>query len=155
MKILVLGGAGLQGKAVLHDLSRSPQVKEVVCTDINLDPLLTFKKFLNMNKIKLQILDVRDENRLVSLMRDGFDVVIDVLPVSLMGNVAKAAVEARVHLVSTMYGTQIPRGVQGKAMDEDISLMPESGLDRGIDLVLCGYGASRMDEVHELHSYCG
>jgi saccharopine dehydrogenase-like NADP-dependent oxidoreductase len=33
--------------------------------------------------------------------------------------------------------------------------MPESGLDPGIDLVLCGYGVSQMDEVSELHSYCG
>jgi saccharopine dehydrogenase-like NADP-dependent oxidoreductase len=33
--------------------------------------------------------------------------------------------------------------------------MPEAGLDPGIDLVLCGYGASQMDEVYELHSYCG
>ena len=33
MRILVLGGAGLQGKAVLYDLSRSRQVKEVVCAE--------------------------------------------------------------------------------------------------------------------------
>lgn len=155
MKILVLGGAGLQGKAVLHDLSRSRQVKEAVCADINLEPLSTFEKFLDMNKIRLQVLDVRDEGSLVSLMRDGFDVVIDVLPVAFMGNVAKAALEAKVHLVNTMYGYQMPEGVHEKALEKGVILMPESGLDPGIDLVLWGYGASQMDEVYELHSYCG
>ncbi len=155
MKILVLGGAGLQGKAVLHDLSKSPQVKEVVCADMHLDPLTTFTKFLDMNKIRLQALDVRDEKRLVSLMKDRFNVVIDVLPVSFMGKVAEAALKAKVHVVNTMYGYQMPEGVHEKAVEGGIILMPESGLDPGIDLVLSGYGVSRMDEVYELHSYCG
>ncbi len=155
MRILVLGGAGLQGRAVLHDLSRSPRVKEVVCADISLEPLSAFEKFLDMNKIRPQAVDVTDGSALVSLMRDGFDVVIDVLPMTFIGKVAGAAIEAKVHLVNTMYGYQIPRGAHEKALEKGIILMPESGLDPGIDLILCGYGAGRVDEVHELHSYCG
>jgi saccharopine dehydrogenase-like NADP-dependent oxidoreductase len=155
MKILVLGGAGLQGKAVLHDLSRSSQVKEVVCADVNLDSLSTFARFLNMNKIRLQPLDVKDKDRLVSLMKDRFDVVIDVLPVSLLGKVVQAALEAKVHVVNTMYGYQLPGGIREKTIENGIILMPESGLDPGIDLVLCGFGMSQIDEVYELHSYCG
>jgi saccharopine dehydrogenase-like NADP-dependent oxidoreductase len=49
----------------------------------------------------------------------------------------------------------MPRGIHERALEKGIILMPESGLDPGIDLVLCGYGASQMDEVYELHSYCG
>ena len=155
MRILVLGGAGLQGKAVLYDLSRSPQVKEVVCADINLAPLSTFKMFLDMNKIRLHVVDVTERNALVSLMREGFDVVIDVLPVAYLGKVAEAALVAKVHVVNTMYRYQMPKGVHEKAFEKGIILMPESGLDPGIDLILCGYGASQLDEVYELHSYCG
>ena len=110
MRILVLGGAGLQGKAVLHDLSRSRQVKEVVCADMNLAPLSPFKTFLDMNKIRLHRVDVTDKNALVSLMREGFDVVIDVLPVAFLGRVAEAALEAKVHVVNTMYRHQMPEG---------------------------------------------
>jgi saccharopine dehydrogenase-like NADP-dependent oxidoreductase len=33
--------------------------------------------------------------------------------------------------------------------------MPECGLDPGIDLVLCGHAAGRLDEVHVFNSYCG
>jgi saccharopine dehydrogenase-like NADP-dependent oxidoreductase len=140
---------------VLHDLSKSPHVKEVVCVDINLEPLSTFKRFLDMDKIRLQVLDVGDEDALVSLMKDRFDVVIDVLPVVFMGSVAEAALKAKVHVVNTMYGHQMPKGIHERALDKGIILMPESGLDPGIDLVLCGYGVSQMDEVYELHSYCG
>jgi saccharopine dehydrogenase-like NADP-dependent oxidoreductase len=155
MRILVLGGAGLQGKAVLHDLSRNRQVKEVVCADRDLSPLSLFKKFLDMDRIRLRRVDIADTNALVSLMRDGFDVVIDVLPAVFLGRVAEAALEAKVHLVNTMYGHSLPEGVHEKALEKGITIMPESGLDPGIDLVLCGLGMSQLDEVTDLHSYCG
>ena len=155
MRILVLGGAGLQGKAVLYDLSRSRQVKEVVCADMNLAPLAPFKTFLDMDRIRLRHVDVTDKNALVSLMSEGFDVVIDVLPAGFLGKVAEAAIEAKVHLVNTMYGHQLPKGIHEKALDKGIILMPESGLDPGIDLILCSSGISQLDEVTELHSYCG
>ena len=155
MRMLVLGGAGLQGKAVLYDLSRSPQVREVVCADMNLKPVEPSKKFLDMKKIRLQTVDVADKKALVSLMREGFDVVIDVLPAAWLRKVAEAGVEANVPVVNTMYRSQMPAGIHQKALENGIALMPESGLDPGIDLILCGYGVSQMDEVLELHSYCG
>ncbi len=80
MKILVLGGAGLQGRAVLHDLSRSDDVKEVVCADVQFDTLADIKRFLDMGKIKLQKLDVSDEGTLKAMMEDGVDVAIVMLP---------------------------------------------------------------------------
>jgi len=155
MRILVLGGAGLQGRAVLHDLSRSRQVKEVVCADTNIAPLSPFKTFLDMDKIRLRRVDVTETPSLVSLMSEGFDVVIDVLPAAFLGKVAEAALEAKVHVVNTMYRHQLPTGVHEKALDKGIILMPESGLDPGIDLILCGLGMNQLDEVTELHSYCG
>jgi len=155
MKILVLGGSGLQGRAVIHDLSRSSQVKEVICACRSPEAILSLKKFLDMNRIKLQKLDVNDKNTLVSLMKDRVDVVIDVLPVAFMGIVAEAALEAGVSVVNTMYGHQMPEGLHQRALAKGIILMPEAGLDPGIDLTLCGYGVSQMDEVSELHSYCG
>jgi lysine 6-dehydrogenase len=155
MRILVLGGAGLQGKAVLYDLSKSRQVKEVVCADMNLAPLSPFKTFLDMDKISLRRVDVTEKQALVSLMSEGFDVVIDVLPAAFLGRVAEAALEAKVHLVNTMYRHQLPEDVHEKALEKGVILMPESGLDPGIDLILCGSGMNQLDEVTELHSYCG
>ena len=37
MKIAVLGGMGMQGRAALKDLSASQVVDEVICADSNLD----------------------------------------------------------------------------------------------------------------------
>jgi lysine 6-dehydrogenase len=155
MRVLVLGGAGLQGKAVLFDLSRSPAVQHVTCADRDVSPLSGFKKFLDMRKIRTEGVDVNDRKSLVSLMRGGFDVVIDVLPVAYMGAVAEAALAARVHVVNTMYRYQMPGGIHEKALKKEITLMPESGLDPGIDLVLLAHGIGQMEEVHAFHSYCG
>ena len=155
MKVLVLGGAGLQGRAVLHDLSRSPDVKEVVCADLQFDALSDFKRFLDMKKIKLQKLDVSDKSALRAIFKDGVDVVIVMLPHAVVGVVADAAIETRVPLVETMYGHMMPKGIHEKALERGVLIMPESGLDPGIDLILCGYAVSQMENVTELHSYCG
>jgi saccharopine dehydrogenase-like NADP-dependent oxidoreductase len=155
MTILVLGGAGLQGRAVLHDLSRSPEVKEIVCADLQFDGLSDFKKFLDMKKIKLQKLDVSDKDALKAVLKDGVDVTIVMLPHAVVGPVAEAAIETRVPMVETMYGHMLPKGIHERALEKGVIIMPESGLDPGIDLVLCGYAVSRLEKVTELHSYCG
>ena len=107
---------------------------------MNLSPLSLVQKFLDMDRIRLRRVDVADKSALVSLMREGFDVVIDVLPAAFLGRVAEAALEAKVHVVNTMYRYQMPKGIHEKALDKGIILMPESGLDPGIDLILCGSG---------------
>ena len=37
MKIVLLGGLGLQGKAALADLAGSPAVQSIICADTRLD----------------------------------------------------------------------------------------------------------------------
>jgi saccharopine dehydrogenase-like NADP-dependent oxidoreductase len=155
MKVLVLGGAGLQGRAVLHDLSKSTTVKDVVCADRDFAPLSSFGKFLDMGKIKMEKLDIRDRKASVSLMRDNVDVVIDVLPKGFVEDVNEAILEAGVNMVKTSYRSPGSSEINERALAQGITILPECGLDPGIDLVLCGYGVSQMDEVHELHSYCG
>ncbi|SFB21356.1 Saccharopine dehydrogenase, NADP-dependent [Cohnella sp. OV330] len=155
MKLLVLGAAGMQGRAVIFDLCRSPEVREIVCADVQADQLLQFAAFLDMGKIRLKNLDARNKADLVELMRDQVDVVIDLLPISFIGIVSEAAVEAGVSLVNTFYASALPEGIHEKAAAKNIIIMPEAGLDPGIDLVLCGYGVSQLDKVYELHSYCG
>lgn len=95
-----------------------------------------------MKKIKLQKLDVKDKKALVSLMKDRVDVVIDVLSVAFVGDVAAAAMEAKVGVVNTMYGHMMPEVSHEKVVEKGITFMPESGLDPGIDLSLRGYGVA-------------
>jgi saccharopine dehydrogenase-like NADP-dependent oxidoreductase len=153
MRVIVLGGCGIQGKAALFDLSRNGGVSEVVSADIQPEVLKSLE-YVNLKKVKAVRLDVKDRQALVRLMKEGFDVAIDLLPPQFVKPVAEAAIEAGVSLVNTNYGYDL-LPLNEKAANSDVSIMPECGLDPGIDLVLYGYGLKHFDELHVLNSYCG
>jgi saccharopine dehydrogenase-like NADP-dependent oxidoreductase len=155
VRVLVLGGCGLQGRAVLHDLPKNPRVKEVIAADLKTDGVAGFTRHLNLDVIRFVRADVTDRSALMRLMAGGIDVVIDVLPAALTAAIAEAAVDAGVNAVNTMYSETLPDGLHERALRKGIAIMPEAGLDPGIDLVLSGYGAGQLDEVSALHSYCG
>jgi saccharopine dehydrogenase-like NADP-dependent oxidoreductase len=154
MKVAVLGGLGIQGKAALFDLSRSELVEEVICADVDPNALESITGFLNVEKIKPVKVDASSKNALVSLLRQGVDVAIDLLPLHLMPNAFEAAIEAGVSLVSTNYADPI-RHLHDRAVGAGVSLMPECGLDPGIDLVICGQAVKQFDQLYILNSYCG
>jgi saccharopine dehydrogenase-like NADP-dependent oxidoreductase len=154
MRIAVLGGLGMQGKAALLDLARSTRVQEVVCADYSLKDWNRMAAITDIAKIKPVQVDGASRQALVSLFKQGFDAVIDLLPLPLMVNAFEAALEARVPLVSTNYGKPIHH-LHEAARAAGVSLMPECGLDPGIDLVICGHAVRQFDELHVLNSYCG
>jgi saccharopine dehydrogenase-like NADP-dependent oxidoreductase len=153
MKVLVLGGCGIQGRAALHDLSRNPGVEQVTSADIQPELLHSFD-FLDTAKIQSVDLDAGDPNALASIMDGPFDVVLDFLPPPYVRTVAEAAIDRGVSLVNTNYGYDL-LNLDSAAKKRGIAILPECGLDPGIDLVLCHHSLSDFDEVFSLHSYCG
>lgn len=153
MKVLVLG-CGLQGKAAIYDLCKSEHVQEIICADANAEILNNFMKFLDRDKIRFEKLDVENVPALSELMRPA-DVVIDLLPSKYLDHIANIAVESGTHVVNTMYGHQMSKSLNERAIAKGVTILPEAGLDPGIDLILCGYGVKQFDEVHELHSWTG
>ncbi len=154
MKIAVLGGLGLQGKAALLDLARSERVEKVLCADYSLKQWDKLKALTDVAKIQAVQVDGSSKQALVSLFKQGIDAVIELLPQPLMITAFEAALEARVPLVSTNYGRPIQH-LHSAATSAGITLMPECGLDPGIDLVICGHAVRQFDELHVLNSYCG
>ncbi len=154
MKIAVLGGLGLQGKAALLDLARSSRVREIVCADVSLKAWDRLAAITDVSKIKPVQVEGSSKQALVALLKEDFDAVIDLLPLPFMINAFEAALETRVPLVSTNYGKPIQH-LHEAAKTAGISFMPECGLDPGIDLVICGHAVRQFDELHVLNSYCG
>jgi len=154
MKIAVLGGLGMQGKAALMDLARSDRVREIVCADVSLKGWDKLAAITDISKIRPLQLDASSKQAVVSLLKQGFDAVIDLLPLPFMANAFEAALEARLPLVSTNYGKPIHH-LHEPARAAGVSLMPECGLDPGIDLVICGHAVRQFDALHVLNSYCG
>lgn len=155
MNILVLGGAGLQGRAALLDLTRSSEVKRVVCADASLGGIEDASSWLDLSRIEQTQVDASDAGALAQLFGSGVDIVVDLLPAQFITTVLEAAAAARVHVVNTMYASAIPAGFHERAIESGITVLPEMGLDPGIDLILCAHAAAQLDEVYELHSYCG
>ena len=69
MKVLVLGGCGIQGRAALYDLSRNPCVDQVTCADIQPDLIHSFD-FLETSKIQPVRIDANASNALASIMEE-------------------------------------------------------------------------------------
>jgi saccharopine dehydrogenase-like NADP-dependent oxidoreductase len=153
MKFLVLGGCGSQGRAALYDLSRNKKVDQVTCADLE-PKLMDALDFISKKNIQVVRLDVSDKNALRSVMDGGYDVVLDFLPPKFVRPVTKAAIQQGVHLVNTNYPNEI-LDLDPAAKERNVAIMPECGLDPGIDLVLYRYSLDYFDEVFKLNSYCG
>ncbi|MCP4719346.1 MAG: saccharopine dehydrogenase [Desulfobacteraceae bacterium] len=153
MKILVLGGCGIQGRTALHDLASDDGVSEVICADIQFDELSKIAGFTNMEKITQVRVDAQNKADLLDLYKQ-VDVVIDLLPKEFKTFVYEAALEAKVSVVNTNYAYS-PEALDKRAKQAGITIMPECGLDPGIDLVIYGDARQRFDSLSVINSYCG
>ncbi|MGE5841536.1 MAG: saccharopine dehydrogenase family protein [Deltaproteobacteria bacterium] len=155
MIVAVLGGMGLQGRAALLDLTRSKEVEKVLCADVvKSSDLGRLERFIDRRKIEMIQMDGSSKRDIVRVLTKGADVAIDLLPIQLMPLAFEAAIEAGVSLVSTNYAHTL-KHLHEPALAAGMALMPECGLDPGIDLVICGQAAREFDEIHVINSYCG
>ncbi|HIE24403.1 MAG TPA: hypothetical protein EYP74_00215 [Anaerolineales bacterium] len=151
MKILLLG-VGLQGKATLHDLASSSEVTQVVAADANFDDLQKYAQHLNSAKITALKLDVRERDALSAQMKKA-DAVIVLLPQGFREDILRLAIKNKIHFIETSYALPTYANLGQPAEAVDIAILPECGLDPGIDLVLAGQAITELDEVYELHAY--
>ncbi|MFX0210672.1 MAG: saccharopine dehydrogenase family protein [Candidatus Hodarchaeota archaeon] len=153
MKVLLLG-IGMQGKAALYDLVNSQAVHEVIAADKDLDLLKTYVKSKQINsKVRCEYIDANNTDSIQSLMTEELDVVIDLLPVTFVNNIATAAVDHGIHLINTVSVTSQMKELATEAKLKNITILPEFGLDPGIDLVLLGEAVRKFDKVTSIKCY--
>ena len=153
MKILVLGGCGVQGRTALYDLASDPDISEIICADIQFEELAKIENFTDMGKITTAKIDAQNKSDLLGLYRK-VDLVIDLLPKEFKSHVNEMALEAKIHVVNTNYMYKT-KDMDKKAKQAGIAIMPECGLDPGIDLVIYADAKSRFDSLSVINSYCG
>ena len=153
MNVLLLG-VGAQGKAALHDLARSDAVESIVAVDLECETLTALVKRRGYGaKVHCRRADVSVPQQLDALFKLRPSVVIDLLPVIHHQAVIDAAVRHAVHLVNTSYIPHAENNLDLRARNNDISILPEFGMDPGIDLVLMAEAVRSFDEVESLISY--
>ena len=153
MRILLLG-VGMQGKAALHDLAASEAVEQVVAADRDFNALVDHVDHQAYgDKVICEPVDASDPASIERLMASRPDTVIDLMPMIFHDNVARAAVALGVHLVNASYVTSGLASLADEAKAKNITLLPEFGMDPGIDLVLLGDAVRSLDSVEEIITY--
>lgn len=155
MATVVVLGIGLQGRAVVHDLVRVQGVERVVAVDEEESIVASALPADLVEGIVPVGVDASDEAQLTALMAQHRpDAVICMLPPALGPAAARASVLAGAHCVSTNY-TRQQAELHDLAVERGVAVLPEMGLDPGIDLVLAQLAVSRLDEVHGLDVFGG
>jgi lysine 6-dehydrogenase len=153
MKILLLG-VGMQGKAALHDLAHRGEVTEIMAADQDFEALEAYvasKPYAG--KVRCEPVDAADPESIHRLMGQGPDVVIDLMPVIYHTTVAAAAVKHGIHLVNASYTPPEMMELADEARAKGITILPEFGMDPGIDLVLLGEAVRSFDSVEGIITY--
>lgn len=154
MKAIVLG-IGLQGKAVIHDLEQRDMISEIIAADLDISNTEQYFSQMGYSKTRAVQLEVTKEKDLAKTFTDmDVRVIICMLPIELAFNVARAAMEAGVPFVSSNYTYRL-KELDSLAKKKGGIILPEMGLDPGIDLVLGRLAVDQLDQVHGLYSYGG
>jgi saccharopine dehydrogenase-like NADP-dependent oxidoreductase len=149
----------------LHALISGDDTTQVVVGDCDRDVEATVQPY-PASRVEARIVDAADEASIAAMMR-GADVVVEALPGTFALPMARLAARCGVSLVSSMYlrdpqeqdarkiaATEIAIGqVDRSARDKGIVVLPEFGLDPGLDLVMGVRALADLDDVEEFHAY--
>lgn len=152
MRIAVLGGLGLQGRAAIADLVASG-AEEVICVDTAPDGAARLAGLTDLARVRFVVPQGAIGSALAGVLANA-DAVIDLLPQPLMREAVQAAIATRTPLVTTNYGKAIA-DLAPAAEQAGVPIMAECGLDPGIDLVLYARAARQFDTIAAIDSYCG
>ena len=152
MKALVFG-LGLQGKAVIHDLEQSEAVSEIVAPDAAAEQARAYVGRKGYRKVRVVPVNACEPAALERLVRESRpQVVVCMLPADFQPALARAAVAAGVPYVSSSYTGSLVE-LDGPAREKGVSVLPEMGMDPGIDLILGRLAVDELEVVHGMRSY--
>ena len=153
MNILLLG-VGMQGKAALHDLVQDPSVEKIVAADGDLPALREHVRERGYGgKVVCERVEAEKPESIRRLMTPAPTVVVDLLPSRFSPGIGRVALQARAHLVNSVYVLPEMRKLEAEIAAAGLTFLPEFGMDPGIDLVLLGRAAGLFDRVDSIDSY--
>ena len=134
-KIIVLG-AGLVGKAIAVDLSKSFDVTSV---DINQDAL----NALQSSGIKTLKLDLSDAAKVADAIKD-FDLVVGAVPGFMGYRTVETVIKAGKNMVDISFFPEDPFGLDELAKKHNVTVVTDCGVAPGMGNIILGYHYKRM-----------
>ena len=156
MRFLVLGG-GTQGTAAAFDLLNDDAVTEVVVADLAVGRVHPCLRPHVGPRLQLVEADASHAPAVASLM-DGKTGVLCALPYYFNLPMARLAVEAGVHFTDLGGNTAIvegQRGLETRARERGISVVPDTGLAPGMVNILAQAGIDALETVDAVRLWVG
>lgn len=157
MKIAVLGGPGLMGRAIVRDLLESKGVSEVLVADIDLTKAEWLVNQYKDKRLTAVQADVSKPDDLAKRIKD-VDVVINSTWVHNCHDVLLGCLKAEVHLVDLggLYHTTLKQlAIHDKVKAADIINVSGCGAAPGITNMYAAHAAQELDEIINFHSRPG
>jgi len=161
MRVLILGGSGIQGSAVAEDMVKNENVIDVVIAGRRKKALELVASWIKSEKLKIECVDVSDKESLIKLIKEGgFDVVISSVPWRVAITPLEASIEAGVNFLDFGLYQNLEFDKNISKFDENarnagVSVVPSCGVAPGLTNMLAGYGASKLDKVDKIHIFVG
>ncbi|MCU0852181.1 MAG: saccharopine dehydrogenase NADP-binding domain-containing protein [Thermoplasmata archaeon] len=152
MKVVQLG-CGVTGLVCAEHLEHNPKVDELVLADKQTQPAAELAERSVNDKTTLLKTDASDISDLKKLIKD-CDLVVTSVPSDMNPKLLKAALAVGVDYVDFTIPMKTIEHFDeiGKACeDAGIRALTAVGSDPGISDVFAMHGASKLDEVHEIH----
>ncbi len=148
MKVLVIG-AGLMGRAIAYDLDRFSNFDKILLGDKDIQTRDSAKKFLKDTNVDVIPINVEKTNHLRNYLKK-VNVAISAVPYRFNFTLAKMAIETKTHFVDLGGNNTIvknERRLFSKAKQNDVTVIPDSGLAPGLVSVITRDIVDHMDTV--------
>jgi len=157
MRIMVIGGCGAMGRAMVRDLMNQPDVSEIVVTDIDSKAGEAYVSSLNSRNVTFRRVDVREHMGLVEALR-GISVVLNSTWIELYMPIFLAALEAKVHYVDLgglFHGTKKQLQFHDDFKKAGTTAILCMGASPGMTNIAAAEGAKHFDTIDEIQVRTG
>ncbi|KAI8992221.1 Saccharopine dehydrogenase-domain-containing protein [Pilobolus umbonatus] len=154
-KTVLLLGSGMVSAPLVEHLAKRPDVHLVIASHVPEEANALVSHLSNAEAIPL---DISNHEGLSSLVSKA-DVVVSFVPAFLHTQVANVCIEQRKHMVTASYVSKDMEKLSERAIDADILIMNEVGLDPGMDhmsaMKIINQAKSKGSKVRSFVSWCG
>ncbi len=157
MRIFVLGGAGKMGCISVQALANDDRVDDVIIADINVEQAKTVAGYLDNPKIKIQKVDINDEDGFVKAL-EGSDVCLNATVYYTNLPVMEACLKAGVHYTDMgglFHTTRKQLEYHDSFATAGISAVLGMGSAPGVPNIQTRYAADRLDTIESIKIFDG
>ncbi|MGQ9644994.1 MAG: saccharopine dehydrogenase family protein [Thermodesulfobacteriota bacterium] len=158
VNVLVLGGYGNVGKAIVTKLIQHKDISQVGIAGRNRQKLKALVDSLNQSKCSLHVIDFAGEARRLTQLLTGFGIVINAMSHEYNLSIMKACLETGTNyldLGGMFHITQKQLNLNERFSAAGLTAVLCMGACPGISNVLAAYGAKQFDQVEEFHIRVG